>query len=130
MPAGFLQDLIMIFFFLFPMSACKFRSVAPPAYPQEPHVPGQPRHRELGQVRKAKYENQNMNFGIDAFALLLVREILFCCACRSALSTETRVGPGGGKTGQKKGLLRRELNLQMCVCCAPAYGRLSWRLCS
>lgn len=41
------------------MSACKFRSVAPPAYPQEPHVPGQPRHRELGQVRKAKYEIWN-----------------------------------------------------------------------
>lgn len=100
------------------MSACQFRSVAPPAYPQEPHVPGQPRHRELGQVRKSKYE---LSFGIYAFALLLVREILFCCASRSVFSTEIRVVPGGGKTGQKNGLLSRELNFTG-VCLLPVAG--------
>lgn len=39
------------------MVACKFRSVAPTAYAQEPYVPGEPRHWELGQVRKAVCEH-------------------------------------------------------------------------
>lgn len=47
-----------------------------------------------------------------------MREILFCCACRSVLSTEIRVVPGGGKTGQKKGLLSRKLNFtDVCLLC-------------
>lgn len=104
------------------MSACKFRSAAPPAYPQEPHVPGQPRHRELGQVRKAKYGLCCGRIPLEyAFALLLVRGILFCCASRSVLSTEIRVVPGGGKTGQEKGLLSRELNFTD-VCLLPVAG--------
>ncbi|KAK2539012.1 Atg14 [Columba guinea] len=47
------------------LSARQFRPVAPVAYTQEPHVPGQPRHGELGQISRLRVACISYCFQID-----------------------------------------------------------------
>lgn len=113
------------------MVACKFRSVAPTAYAQEPYVPGEPRHWELGQVRKAVCEH-TCNWipcGV-VFVLLFMREIDFFCFYSALSMVESSARQAGYKDkagkGRKRGVWEGNYISETSVCCGSACSRLSW----
>lgn len=101
-------------YFSYPASVARqFRPVAPAAYAQEPHVPGQPRHGELGQVRRAVPQLSCDPFEATRLSCYLQGN-LFCYTYKRALSTpEIRVFT---RRGQKTGFLSRNLDFRDVWC--------------